>query len=71
MRACQKSVFVVAIRVAGSYPGTRNPLDGFTLRVRDDENRPTISAGRRGAPSEIQLLTRPRGWERRGGVDSD
>jgi hypothetical protein len=48
---------VIGIRVAGSNPETRKPLDCFTLRVRNDENRPNISAGIRGTSSEIRLLT--------------
>jgi hypothetical protein len=43
----QKSVFAIGIRVAGSNPETRKPPGCFTLRVRDDENRPNISAGMR------------------------
>jgi hypothetical protein len=58
---CQKSDFVIAIRVAGSNPEARKPLDCFTPPgVRDDENRSRVSAGIRGTPSEIRLLTRPR-----------
>jgi hypothetical protein len=56
---CQKSVFVIGIRVAGSNPETRKSLDYFTLRVRNDENHPNISAGMRGTLSEIRLLTQP------------
>ncbi|MDR2131263.1 MAG: hypothetical protein LBP56_08915 [Odoribacteraceae bacterium] len=51
----QKVVFVIAIRVAGSNPGTGESLDRFTLRVRDDENRPDIPNGTRGTPPKTDF----------------